>query len=107
MCIRDRYLDVLIPRGGAGLIRSVKENARVPVIETGVGNCHVYVDASADLEMCIRDSPGGIKGCHPGKRPPGQGRDKADFPALFPQKHFTKPPFYEDVYKRQMEEYRD
>lgn len=46
-----QYLDVLIPRGGAGLIRSVKENARVPVIETGVGNCHVYVDASADLDM--------------------------------------------------------
>ena len=45
------YLDVLIPRGGAGLIRSVKENARVPVIETGVGNCHVYVDQSADLDM--------------------------------------------------------
>lgn len=45
------YLDVLIPRGGAGLIRSVKENSRVPVIETGVGNCHVYVDESADLEM--------------------------------------------------------
>ena len=45
------YLDVLIPRGGAGLIRSVKENARVPVIETGVGNCHVYVDKDADLNM--------------------------------------------------------
>ena len=45
------YLDVLIPRGGAGLIRSVKENSRVPVIETGVGNCHVYVDAAADLDM--------------------------------------------------------
>lgn len=45
------YLDVLIPRGGAGLIRSVVENSRVPVIETGVGNCHVYVDESADLEM--------------------------------------------------------
>ena len=46
-----QYLDVLIPRGGAGLIRSVKENAKVPVIETGVGNCHAYVDASADLCM--------------------------------------------------------
>ena len=46
-----QYLDVLIPRGGAGLIRSVKENAKVPVIETGVGNCHAYVDASADLSM--------------------------------------------------------
>lgn len=44
-------LDVLIPRGGAGLIRAVVENATVPVIETGTGNCHVYVDASADLEM--------------------------------------------------------
>ncbi|MGI6255100.1 MAG: glutamate-5-semialdehyde dehydrogenase [Acutalibacter sp.] len=48
------YLDVLIPRGGAGLIRSVKENARVPVIETGVGNCHVYVDDSADLDMAAQ-----------------------------------------------------
>lgn len=48
------YLDVLIPRGGAGLIRSVVENATVPVIETGTGNCHVYVDASADLEMAVR-----------------------------------------------------
>lgn len=45
------YLDVLIPRGGAGLIRSVVENAHVPVIETGVGNCHLYVDDSADLRM--------------------------------------------------------
>ncbi|TDT62745.1 glutamate-5-semialdehyde dehydrogenase [Fonticella tunisiensis] len=45
------YLDVLIPRGGAGLIRSVVENATVPVIETGVGNCHVYVDSDADLTM--------------------------------------------------------
>jgi len=45
------YLDVLIPRGGAGLIRSVVENSRVPVIETGAGNCHVYVDESADLAM--------------------------------------------------------
>lgn len=45
------YLDVLIPRGGAGLIRSVVENAKVPVIETGVGNCHAYVDKSADIEM--------------------------------------------------------
>lgn len=50
MRLRD-YIDVLIPRGGAGLIRSIVENASVPVIETGVGNCHVYVDASADLEM--------------------------------------------------------
>ncbi len=45
------YLDVLIPRGGAGLIRSVVENAKVPVIETGVGNCHIYVDESADVQM--------------------------------------------------------
>ncbi|MPM17322.1 Gamma-glutamyl phosphate reductase [bioreactor metagenome] len=45
------YLDVLIPRGGAGLIRTVVENARVPVIETGVGVCHVYVDKDADLQM--------------------------------------------------------
>lgn len=45
------YLDVLIPRGGAGLIRSVKENSHVPVIETGVGNCHIYVDEDADLAM--------------------------------------------------------
>lgn len=44
------YVDLLIPRGGAGLIRSVVENATVPVIETGVGNCHVYVDSAADIE---------------------------------------------------------
>ena len=48
------YLDVLIPRGGAGLIKSVVENAKVPVIETGVGNCHVYVDASADIDMAAK-----------------------------------------------------
>ncbi len=47
----SQYLDVLIPRGGAGLIKSVVENAKVPVIETGVGNCHVYVDKSADVDM--------------------------------------------------------
>ncbi len=47
-------VDVLIPRGGAGLIRSVVENARVPVIETGVGNCHIYVDGDSDREMAIR-----------------------------------------------------
>lgn len=47
----SQYLDVLIPRGGAGLIKSVVENAKVPVIETGVGNCHVYVDKSADIDM--------------------------------------------------------
>ena len=45
------YIDVLIPRGGAGLIQAVVKNATVPVIETGVGNCHVYVDESADFEM--------------------------------------------------------
>ena len=44
------YLDVLIPRGGAGLIRAVVENARVPVIQTGAGNCHIYVDSAADLD---------------------------------------------------------
>ena len=47
------YLDVLIPRGGAGLIRSTVENATVPVIETGTGNCHVYVDKDADLEKAL------------------------------------------------------
>ncbi len=49
----SEYLDVLIPRGGAGLINAVAENATVPVIKTGVGNCHVFVDASADLEMAV------------------------------------------------------
>ena len=49
----NTYLDVLIPRGGGGLIRAVKENATVPVIETGVGNCHVYVDESADFDMAV------------------------------------------------------
>ena len=44
------YLDVLIPRGGAGLIRNVVENSTVPVIQTGIGNCHIYVDESADLQ---------------------------------------------------------
>ena len=48
------YLDVLIPRGGAGLIRAVVEHATVPVIETGVGNCHVYIDFEADLEMAAQ-----------------------------------------------------
>ena len=47
----DRYLDVLIPRGGAGLIRAVAQNASVPVIRTGEGVCHVYVDSAADLDM--------------------------------------------------------
>lgn len=45
------YIDVLIPRGGAGLIKSVVQNATVPVIETGTGNCHIYVDETADFEM--------------------------------------------------------
>lgn len=48
------YIDVLIPRGGAGLIRSVVEKAKVPVIETGVGNCHIYVHSGADLTMARR-----------------------------------------------------
>lgn len=47
------YIDVLIPRGGAGLIASVVENSTVPVIETGTGNCHIYVDESADLNMAV------------------------------------------------------
>ena len=47
-------IDVLIPRGGAGLIRNVVENAKVPVIETGVGNCHVYIHSSADADMARR-----------------------------------------------------
>ena len=47
----DKYVDLLIPRGGAGLIRTVTENSSVPVIETGTGNCHVYIDESADAKM--------------------------------------------------------
>lgn len=47
------YLDVLIPRGGAGLIRSVVQNSTVPVIETGTGNCHIYVDETADFDMAL------------------------------------------------------
>jgi len=47
----NEYIDILIPRGGPGLIQTVVKNATVPVIETGVGNCHVYVDNEADLEM--------------------------------------------------------
>jgi len=49
----NRYIDVLIPRGGAGLIASVMANSTVPVIETGTGNCHIYVDASADIDMAL------------------------------------------------------
>lgn len=47
------YVDLLIPRGGAGLIKSVVENSTIPVIETGTGNCHVYVDKEADLTMAV------------------------------------------------------
>lgn len=50
----NRHVDVLIPRGGAGLIRTVVENSTIPVIETGTGNCHVYVDEYADLDMAVR-----------------------------------------------------
>ena len=49
----NQYVDVLIPRGGAGLIRTVVETSTVPVIETGTGNCHVYVDEYADLSMAV------------------------------------------------------
>lgn len=50
----NEYLDVLIPRGGAGLIQSVVKNSTVPVIETGTGNCHVYVDKYADKDMAVK-----------------------------------------------------
>jgi len=50
----NSYIDVLIPRGGAGLINAVVKNATVPVIETGVGNCHIYVDESADAKMAAK-----------------------------------------------------
>lgn len=49
----NRYIDVVIPRGGAGLIRFVVNNSTVPVIETGTGNCHIYVDETADLDMAL------------------------------------------------------
>lgn len=49
----NTYVDLLIPRGGAGLIRSVVENSTIPVIETGTGNCHIYVDKDADLDMAV------------------------------------------------------
>ena len=49
-----QYVDLLIPRGGAGLIRAVVENSRIPVIETGTGNCHIYVDKDADLDMAMK-----------------------------------------------------
>lgn len=50
----NQYVDVLIPRGGAGLIRTVVENSTIPVIETGTGNCHVYIDESADIDMAVK-----------------------------------------------------
>ena len=50
----NQYVDVLIPRGGAGLIRAVVENSTIPVIETGTGNCHIYVDKYADMDMALR-----------------------------------------------------
>lgn len=49
----NEYVDVLIPRGGAGLIKTVVENSTIPVIETGTGNCHIYVDESADINMAV------------------------------------------------------
>ena len=48
------YVDVLIPRGGAGLIKAVVENATIPVIETGTGNCHIYIDKDADIEKAVK-----------------------------------------------------
>lgn len=51
--MKCKHLDLLIPRGGAGLIRAVVDNATVPVIETGLGNCHVYIDSSADVAMGV------------------------------------------------------
>lgn len=63
-------VDVLIPRGGAGLIKTVVENSSVPVIETGIGNCHVYIDDSADIDMALNivvnaktDRPGVCNAC--------------------------------------------
>ncbi len=50
----NRYVDVLIPRGGAGLIKNVVANATIPVIQTGTGNCHVYVDKDADFDMSVK-----------------------------------------------------
>lgn len=50
----NQYVDVLIPRGGAGLIRAVVESSTIPVIETGTGNCHIYVDKFADMDMALR-----------------------------------------------------
>lgn len=53
MSMRD-YIDVLIPRGSAGLIKTVVDNAKMPVIETGAGNCHLYVDKDADIDMAVK-----------------------------------------------------
>ena len=53
MMMLNDYLDVLIPRGGAGLIQNVVHHATVPVIETGIGNCHIYVDTTADVDMAV------------------------------------------------------
>ena len=53
MMLADEYIDVIIPRGGADLIRSVKDKSKIPVIETGAGNCHLYVDKEADLKMGV------------------------------------------------------
>ncbi len=53
LMVAIQWVDVLIPRGGPGLIQSVLENAKVPVIETGIGNCHIYIDADADLEKAV------------------------------------------------------
>ncbi|MCL2224227.1 MAG: glutamate-5-semialdehyde dehydrogenase [Defluviitaleaceae bacterium] len=50
----NKHIDVLIPRGGAGLIQSTVENSTIPVIETGVGNCHIFVDESADLDKAVK-----------------------------------------------------
>lgn len=49
-----KYIDILIPRGGSGLIKAVVENSSIPVIETGTGNCHIYIDNDADLNMAIQ-----------------------------------------------------
>lgn len=49
----NKFIDVLIPRGGAGLIKATVENSTVPIIETGIGNCHIYIDDSADLDMGV------------------------------------------------------
>ena len=49
----NEYVDVLIPRGGKGLIKAVVNQSTIPVIETGTGNCHIYVDESADLDMAV------------------------------------------------------